>query len=176
MISPKDKAALRNQLWQTLDQLSKLDQDNRSQKIQIHLKQFLIDHTFNLLGGFVPVRKEPNIWPLLEPLGPSLALPVYNPTLDLYEWGPFKPPLKQSKFNIPETVTDQYLNDPNIGYLNDLAQDYERLTPELYIDFLDSNFAMTVLGLDPAQATAVGNLPLASIIKSTQQLWNEIRT
>ncbi len=105
MISPKDKAALRNQLWQTLDQLSKLDQDNRSQKIQIHLKQFLIDHTFNLLGGFVPVRKEPNIWPLLEPLGPSLALPVYNPTLDFYEWGPFKPPLKQSKFNIPEPAT-----------------------------------------------------------------------
>ena len=55
MISPKDKAALRNQLWQTLDQLSKLDQDNRSQKIQIHLKQFLRSLYFKKQNRYIQI-------------------------------------------------------------------------------------------------------------------------
>ena len=79
-------------------------------------------------------------------------------------------------FGEDQTVTDQYLNDPNKLYLNDLAQDYKRLTPELYIEFLGSkSFVMTALFLDPEKARQANNPSLATVIEAAKSAFNEIR-
>ena len=104
-MSPNEKNVLRDQLWQKMNQFTDEDQINLSQKIQHHLSIYLKKCNMTLFGGFIPVRKEPNIWPILAHWKSALALPVYNKSKDNYVWGPYNTPLKNSKFNIPEPPT-----------------------------------------------------------------------
>ena len=105
--STMDKQKKRDALWQTLQQRSKENQKIDSEKICIALTAWLNTHQPHQLGAFVPVRKEPNIWPVLYNYATTnpLYLPKYNPQKDAYDWAPYKEPLQPSKFNIPEPAT-----------------------------------------------------------------------
>ena len=96
------KKTLRKKQLQKRNNISKHDHEKKSLQIQTHLTLFLKQQQFDMLGSFFPVENEPDIWPVLQPLGQQLALPVFNNKKKHYHWGPYYTPLKNSKFNIPE--------------------------------------------------------------------------
>jgi 5-formyltetrahydrofolate cyclo-ligase len=97
-----EKTLLRKQLITKLNHLSDHDRNILSTKIDQHITQWLDNQIFSLIGGFVPQKKEPNIWKTLTTVKDSLALPVFNSKKKHYDWGPYSTHLHQSKFNIPE--------------------------------------------------------------------------
>lgn len=101
------KATHRNTIIHTLNQLSPTEKAAASAQICKKLTQWLTTHQPNQLGAFVPVRHEPNIWPVLLDYAKTneLYLPKFNPTTNGYDWGPYSDPLSPSKFNIPEPAT-----------------------------------------------------------------------
>tara|TARA_A100001015_G_scaffold315150_1_gene426243 strand:- start:1546 stop:2127 length:582 start_codon:yes stop_codon:yes gene_type:complete len=110
---PKDKETLRKKQLQKRNNLSKRDHEKKSLQIQTHLTLFLKQQQFDMLGSFFPVENEPDIWPILQPFGQQLALPVFNNQKKHYHWGPYTPPLLNSVFNIPEPPT-QFKYQPEL--------------------------------------------------------------
>ena len=97
-----DKQIKRKELWQKLNQLT--EHETKSRRICITLEQWLQHYQPKQLGAFVPVKKEPNIWPVLLNFAKTnaLYLPKFNPHTEAYDWAIYKEPLQSSKFNIPE--------------------------------------------------------------------------
>ena len=89
------------------------------------MDDWLTKHKPTSIGAFYPVRKEPNIWPVLSNFATtrSLYLPKYIQAHDQYKWALYEGSLTPSQFGIPEptdippsTTNIRRMLHPSIGH------------------------------------------------------------
>lgn len=100
----QSKNQIRNELWKKLDAISTHHHQAYSSIICKKMDDWLTKHKPTSIGAFYPVRKEPNIWPVLSNFATtrSLYLPKYIQAHDQYKWALYEGSLTPSQFGIPE--------------------------------------------------------------------------